>query len=335
MKTNQIKEKELIMQNSDSTVLAEYISTKEKFSEYESEAQLEASFVKQLLQQGYEKINIKDENDLILNLRKQIEKLNDVKFNDREWKIIYNNYICNERESIERKTEIIQKDYIYNFTFDNGKSKNIYLINKENIHKNTLQVIEQYEPTHYVRKNIYDVTILVNGLPLVHIELKRRGVELRQAFNQIKRYANESFNIPQSLFQYVQIFVISNGTLTKYYSNTTRSQVISENNKNNKRNSFTRQIRKSNSFEFTSFWADANNKNILDLVDFTNTFFAKNTILNILTKYCVFTSEKYLMVMRPYQIVATERIIEKIRAAYNMKQQGTRDAGGLHLTLNW
>lgn len=174
MKTNQIKEKELIMQNSDSTVLAEYISTKEKFSEYESEAQLEASFVKQLLQQGYEKINIKDENDLILNLRKQIEKLNDVKFNDREWKIIYNNYICNERESIERKTEIIQKDYIYNFTFDNGKSKNIYLINKENIHKNTLQVIEQYEPTHYVRKNIYDVTILVNGLPLVHIELKRK-----------------------------------------------------------------------------------------------------------------------------------------------------------------
>ncbi|ADN69054.1 type I restriction endonuclease subunit R [Mycoplasmopsis fermentans] len=328
MKTNQIKEKELIMQNSDSTVLAEYISTKEKFSEYESEAQLEASFVKQLLQQGYEKINIRDENDLILNLRKQIEKLNDVKFNDREWKIIYNNYICNERESIERKTEIIQKDYIYNFTFDNGKSKNIYLINKENIHKNTLQVIEQYEPTHYVRKNIYDVTILVNGLPLVHIELKRRGVELRQAFNQIKRYANESFNIPQSLFQYVQVFVISNGTLTKYYSNTTRSQVISENNKNNKRNSFTRQLRKSNSFEFTSFWADANNKNILDLVDFTNTFFAKNTILNILTKYCVFTSEKYLMVMRPYQIVATERIIEKIRAAYNMKQQGTRDAGG-------
>ncbi|WP_406617558.1 type I restriction endonuclease subunit R [Mycoplasmopsis adleri] len=328
MKLNEVKEKDIIMQDSDSTVLAEYISHKPKFSEYESEAKLEASFVKQLMQQGYEKVNIKDEDDLFRNLKKQIEKLNDVKFNDREWNFFYKTFISNEEENVEEKTEKIQKDYIIHSKFEDGTSKNIYLINKENIHKNNLQVIEQYEPKEGRRKNIYDVTILVNGLPLVHIELKRRGVNIREAFNQIKRYENDSFNISRSLFRYVQIFVISNGTETKYYANTTRQNVVCENRRSNNNFKGDYIMRKSNSFEFTSYWADANNKNILDLVDFTDTFFAKNTLLNILTKYCVFTSDKKLLVMRPYQIVATERIINKVKAAYNSNHQGSKKAGG-------
>ncbi|HOQ37068.1 MAG TPA: type I restriction endonuclease subunit R, partial [Acetivibrio sp.] len=203
-------------------------------------------------------------------------------------------------------------------------TKNIYLLDKKNIHNNRLQVINQYEETGGKHETRYDVTILVNGLPLVHVELKRRGVAIREAFNQIKRYQRDSFWASSGLFEYVQIFVISNGTHTKYYSNTTRNAHIEE-----QRNSERRRSKKtSNSFEFTSYWADANNKIIPDLVDFTKTFFAKHTLLNILTKYCIFTSEDLLLVMRPYQIAAAERILSRIVVSTNYKKMGTTAAGG-------
>ena len=207
---------------------------------------------------------------------------------------------------------------------DNGATKNIYLIDKKNIHNNRLQVINQYEESGGNHKTRYDVTILVNGLPLVHVELKRRGVAIREAFNQINRYQRDSFWATSGLFEYAQVFVISNGTHTKYYSNTTRNAHIKEQSGSERRKS----KKTSNSFEFTSFWADANNKVIPDLVDFTKTFFAKHTILNVLTKYCVFTSEELLLVMRPYQIAATERILSRITISTNYKKMGTTDAGG-------
>jgi len=304
------------------TVVSEYKPEGKRAKSYQSEADLENVFIKQLVSQGYEYLEINSEEDLIQNLRKQLEKVNKYKFTDNEWEKFFKEKIANPNEGIVEKTRKIQKDYIQVLERDDGSSKNIYLIHKDNIHDNYLQVINQYEETKGKRKSRYDVTILVNGLPLVHVELKRRGVDIREAFNQIRRYQRESFWASSGLYEYVQIFVISNGTYTKYYSNTTRDTHIRD-------MSGDRTTRKtSNSFEFTSFWADAGNRIIPDLVDFTKTFFAKHTLLNILTKYCVFTVDEALLVMRPYQIAATERILQRIEIAYNYKKYGTIDAGG-------
>jgi len=304
------------------TVVSEYKPEGKRAKSYQSEADLENAFIKQLVSQGYEYLEINSEEDLIQNLRKQLEKVNKYKFTDNEWEKFFKEKIANPNEGIVEKTRKIQKDYIQVLERDDGSSKNIYLIHKDNIHDNYLQVINQYEETKGKRKSRYDITILVNGLPLVHVELKRRGVDIREAFNQIRRYQRESFWASSGLYEYVQIFVISNGTYTKYYSNTTRDTHIRD-------MSGDRTTRKtSNSFEFTSFWADAGNRIIPDLVDFTKTFFAKHTLLNILTKYCVFTVDEALLVMRPYQIAATERILQRIEIAYNYKKYGSIDAGG-------
>lgn len=304
------------------TVVSEYKPEGKRAKSYQSEADLENAFIKQLVSQGYEYLEINSEEDLIQNLRKQLEKINKYKFTDNEWEKFFKEKIANPNEGIVEKTRKIQKDYIQVLERDDGSSKNIYLIHKDNIHDNYLQVINQYEETKGKRKSRYDVTILVNGLPLIHVELKRRGVDIREAFNQIRRYQRESFWASSGLYEYVQIFVISNGTYTKYYSNTTRDTHIRD-------MSGDRTTRKtSNSFEFTSFWADAGNRIIPDLVDFTKTFFAKHTLLNILTKYCVFTVDEALLAMRPYQIAATERILQRIEIAYNYKKYGTIDAGG-------
>lgn len=312
----------IIVSTSEATVVSEYEHQSTRFDAYQSEAALEKAFIKMLTEQGYEYLNISCQTALIENLRKQLEKLNNIKFSDKEWKQFFENQIANPNESIVEKTRKIQEDYIQVLKRDDGSSKNIYLIDKKNIHNNYLQVINQYEEDGGNHETRYDVTVLVNGLPLVHIELKRRGVALKEAFNQINRYQRDSFWAGCGLYEYIQVFVISNGTNTKYYSNTTRDCHIKEttSGRNKKKTS--------NSFEFTSFWADANNKVIPDLVDFTRTFFAKHTLLNILTKYCVFTSEKMLLVMRPYQIVATEKIINKINISTNNKQTGTINAGG-------
>ena len=313
----------MIISTSESTVVAEYEPQGSRSDAYQSEAALEAAFIKLLTEQGYEYLTIHNSDGLIANLRTQLEKLNKYTFSDEEWSRFFSQNIANNNEGIEEKSRKIQEDHVQVLKRDDGTSKNIYLVDKKNIHNNYLQVINQYETEGGNFKNRYDVTILVNGLPLVHIELKRRGVALKEAFNQIDRYQRDSFWADAGLYEYVQIFVISNGTHTKYYSNTTRFSAIKEQSNGKRKGKKT-----SNSFEFTSYWADANNKVIADLVDFTKTFFAKHTLLNILAKYCVFTSEKLLMVMRPYQIVATERILNRIEIATNYKRMGTVDAGG-------
>lgn len=212
----------IISENDNSTVLTEYKPLERQATSYQSEAELEAEFINILKDQSYEYLNINNENDLIINLRKQLERLNKIKFTEKEWNELFNNYIANPNDGIIEKTRKIQEDYKYSLQLENGELKNIYLIYKEKnrIHDNHLQVINQYEVETDKRKNRYDVTILINGLPMVHVELKRRGVELRQAFNQIERYQRDSFWYSSGLFNYVQIFVISNGTSTKYYSNT-------------------------------------------------------------------------------------------------------------------
>lgn len=320
-----VKNYKLIVQNTESTVVAEYPAIYGKRAEsYQSEKDLEEAFIKQLQTQAYTYVNITCEEDLILNLRTQLEELNNYKFSDKEWNYFFKKELANPNQSIVEKTTTVQEDYIKILKCDNGTSKNIYLLKKDNIHSNTMQVINQYATEDGKYKNRYDVTILVNGLPLIHVELKRRGVALQEAFNQINRYQRESFWASSGLFEYVQLFIISNGTHTKYYSNTTRFEHIKEAN----RSTLKKGKKSSNSFEFTSWWADSTNRPIPDLVDFTKTFFAKHTILNILTKYCVFTTDKQLLVMRPYQIVATERILNKIEISTNYKQLGTVNAGG-------
>ena len=313
----------VILASSESTVVAEYEPQGSRSDAYQSEAALEDAFIKLLSEQGYEYLTIHDSDALVSNLREQLEKLNKYSFSDAEWKRFFSQNISNANEGIEDKSRKIQEDNVQVLKRDDGSSKNIMLIDKENIHSNYLQVINQYAENSGNYDNRYDVTILVNGLPLVHVELKRRGVALKEAFNQIDRYQRDSFWAGSGLYEYVQIFVISNGTHTKYYSNSTRFSAIKE-----KENGKRKAQKTSNSFEFTSFWADANNRVIPDLVAFTKTFFAKHTILNILTKYCIFTSERMLMVMRPYQIVATERILNRIEIATNYKKMGTVDAGG-------
>lgn len=313
----------MLISTLESTVVTEYIKEDIPAYTYQSEADLEREFIKNLQNQGYEYLSIHNEKELIVNLKDKLEKLNNIIFSENEWERFFKEKIVNKNESIIEKTRTIQEDYIKSFTRDNGTLVNISLIDKKNIHNNFLQVINQYEEENGNHNTRYDVSILVNGLPLIHTELKRRGVAIRKAFNQINRYQRDSFWAGSGLFEYVQIFVISNGTNTKYYSNTTRARHIKEMSFNR------RKVKKSsNSFEFTSYWADANNKAITDLVDFTKTFFAKHTILNILTKYCIFDTSDTLLVMRPYQISATERILSKIQLANNYKWVGKIDAGG-------
>jgi type I restriction enzyme R subunit len=315
----------IVASTDEATVVAEYAAEYNVRPEkYQSEAELEREFIRQLTSQGYEYISVHNEAALIENLRKQLELLNDFTFTDSEWDRFFTECIANTNEGIVEKTRKIQDDHIQILKREDGTTKNIYLLDKKNIHNNRLQVINQYEEAGGKHETRYDVTILVNGLPLVHVELKRRGVAIREAFNQIKRYQRDSFWAASGLFEYVQIFVISNGTHTKYYSNTTRNAHIKEQSSSERR----RSKKTSNSFEFTSFWADANNKIIPDLVDFTKTFFAKHTLLNILTKYCIFTSEDLLLVMRPYQIAAAERILSRIVVSTNYKKMGTTAAGG-------
>jgi len=313
----------MLISTLESTVVTEYVKEDTPVYTYQSEADLEREFIKNLQNQGYEYLIIHNEKELIANLKGKLEKLNNIVFSENEWERFFKEKIANKNESIIEKTRTIQEDYIKSFTRDNGTLINICLIDKKSIHNNFLQVINQYEEENGNHNTRYDVSILVNGLPLIHIELKRRGVAIREAFNQINRYQRDSFWAGSGLFEYVQIFVISNGTNTKYYSNTTRARHIKEMSYNR------RKVKKSsNSFEFTSYWADANNKAITDLVDFTKTFFAKHTILNILTKYCIFDTSDTLLVMRPYQISATERILSKIQLANNYKWVGKIDAGG-------
>lgn len=314
----------MILSSNESTVVAEYEPQVKRSDSYQSEAALEQAFIKMLVEQGYEYVTIHSEDALIDNLRMQLERLNQYSFTDKEWDSFFKHKIANHNDGIVEKTRKIQEDHVQNLTREDGTTMNISLIDKKNIHNNRLQVMNQYEENGGKHDTRYDVTILVNGLPLVHVELKRRGVALKEAFNQINRYQRDSFWAGSGLYEYVQIFVISNGTNTKYYSNTTRFSHIKENETASRK----RSKKTSNSFEFTSFWADGNNRTIPDLVDFTKTFFTKHTLLNILTKYCVFTTEELLLVMRPYQIAATERILNRIETSTNYKQAGTIEAGG-------
>ena len=316
-----IQKFEPIAITSENTVVSEYEATSRKTKAYESEAELEQAFVDLLQEQAYEYLRIGSEEELVANLKVQIEKLNKITFSVSEWEKFFSESIAGEKDGIVEKTKRFQEDHIRVLKRDNGDSKNIYLIDKQYIHNNSVQVLNQYE-VEGVRKNRYDVTVLVNGLPLVHIELKRRGVDIREAFNQINRYQRDSFWAGTGLYEYIQIFVISNGTYTKYYSNTVRNQHLAE------ASGSTRIKKTSNSYEFTSWWADANNKPIFDLIAFGRTFFAKHSLLNILTKYCVFTTDQMLLVLRPYQIVATERVLQKIVISENQKTLGSIEAGG-------
>jgi len=314
----------IVASSNESTVVAEYTAEYRTATHYQSEADLEREFIRLLGTQGYDYLSITSEATLIANLRIQLELLNDFRFTEGEWKRFFGECIANTNDGIVEKTRKIQDDHVQILKRDDGSTKNVYLIDKKNIHNNRLQVLNQYEESDGNHDTRYDVTVLVNGLPLVHIELKRRGVAIREAFNQIKRYQRDSFWAASGLYEYIQIFVISNGTHTKYYSNTTRNAHLKEAGENARKNS----KKTSNSFEFTSYWADANNKVIADLVDFTKTFFAKHTILALLTRYCVFTAEELLLVMRSYQIAATERIINRIVLSSTYKKTGSTDAGG-------
>jgi type I restriction enzyme R subunit len=312
--------------SAESTVVAEYLPDVAEETAYQSEAALEREFIRLLQSQAYEYLPLTSEGQLIANLRTQLETLNGIAFSDGEWERFFTEKIAGANEGTIEKIVRIQEDHVQILRRDDGSTKNVSLIDKTNIHNNRLQVINQYEIAQdeggASRSNRYDVTVLVNGLPMVHVELKRRGVDIREAFNQIDRYQRDSFWAGSGLFDYVQLFVISNGTLTKYYSNTTRRQHVSE-------MTGSKRVRKtSNSFEFTSWWADATNRPIQELTAFAKTFFAKHALLNILTKYCVLTADRMLLVMRPYQIVATERILQRIEISTNYKQLGKVSAGG-------
>ncbi len=319
---------EPIALSSESTVVAEFLPEFLGVREavYQSEAELEKAFIKQLQVQAYEYLPITSEADLIANLRRQLEKLNKITFSDAEWERFFSTCIAGSNDGIIEKTARIQEDHIQVLKRDDGSIKNIYLIDKQHIHNNSLQVINQYEVPQgeqgAARANRYDVTVLVNGLPMVHVELKRRGVDIREAFNQINRYQRDSFWAGCGLFEYVQLFIISNGTLTKYYSNTVRDGHLAE--QRSKRS----KSKTSNSFSFTSWWADAKNLPITELAGFAKTFFAKHSLLNVLTRYCVFDVDRKLLVMRPYQIVAAERILQRIATATNHRQLGSVAAGG-------
>lgn len=275
---------------------------------YQSEASLEREFVQDLVNQGYEyRPDISTPEELLANARMQIQNLNDVVFSDKEWLRFVEEYLDKPGDTLIDKTRKIHDNHIYDFVFDDGHIKNIYIADKQNIARNKIQVINQFEQTG-VQANRYDVTILVNGLPLVHVELKKRGVAIRGAFNQVHRYSKESFNSDNSLFKYIQVFVISNGTDSRYFANTVE--------------------RNKNSFDFTMNWANAKNTVIKDIKDFTETFFQKSTLLNVIFIYSVFDTNNTLLVMRPYQIAATERMLWKIRSAYQAKKWSTTEGGG-------
>ncbi len=316
----------IISENTESTVVACYERPPVVAEEwYQSEADLERDFIRRLQQQGYEYLPVKTEEELKANLRKQMETLNSYTFSNEEWERFFKQEIAASNVGVVEKTQTMQGKgmHIKSFVLDDGTPRNFMLINKKDVHANSTQVINQYVPEGGARENRYDVTILVNGLPMVHVELKRRGVSIKEAFNQINRYSRESFWAGLGLFEYVQLFVISNGTETKYYSNTTRAGHIKEQSRWTKGKANT-----SNSFEFTSYWADQQNKVINDLTDFTATFFTRHTLLNVLTRFCVFTEQKQLLAMRPYQIAATEKLLNKIDLAHNKRYYGSIEAGG-------
>lgn len=302
----------LLAQSTASTIAVEFTPSKKVDSSYQSEAQLERELIATLQAQGYGYAPISDEKSLESNLRTKLEELNSTALSDTEWRRFFAQVLSRANASIVEKSVLIQEDYIQPLERDNGSIINFKLIDKADIHKNSLQVINQYEATTPTRSHRYDVSILVNGLPLVHIELKRRGVSLKEAFNQINRYGRESFFSGSGLFEFVQIFVISNGTQSKYYSNTTRDFHI-------KTKQGIKTTKTSNSFEFTSYFSDEKNTIIDDLIDFAKTFFARHTLLNILCHYCVLDVDRKLLVLRPYQIAACEKILQQIAISYHNK----------------
>ena len=289
-------------------VLDQYTKEWKAADSYQSEGDLERELVLDLINQGYEFLpDLTTPEALLVNVRVQLQALNKVQFADGEWLRFVETFLDRPSDSIADKTRKIHDDFIHDFVFDDGRIQNIYLLDKRNIAHNKVQVIKQFEQTG-THANRYDVTILVNGLPLVQVELKKRGVAIREAFNQIHRYSKESFNSEHSLFKYLQLFVISNGTDCRYFANTTQ--------------------RNKNSFDFTMNWAKADNTLIKDLKDFTATFFQKNTLLNVLLHYSVFDVSNTLLVMRPYQIAATERILWKIKSTYEAKNWSKTESGG-------
>jgi len=310
------------------TVLSTYEPSVQLDQSYQSESDLEMSLIQTLQEQEYEYApHIKNEAALITNLRQQLSALNNYSFSDSEWDRLWGQHLANPHETHQQKTEKLQTDgHIVDLTLDNGDTKNIKLLDKTNIHNNKLQVINQYvwETPDGLRGNRYDVTVLVNGFPMVHIELKRRGIMLQEAFRQINRYWHESFSAGSGLFEYVQMFVISNGTETKYYSNSTRQSHIqrAQSSKSSKNHM--------GSYAFTSHWTDGKNKKINDMHDFSKTFFSRHTLLSILTRYCIYDTNGQLKIMRPYQIYATEQILLRIATTLNSRPQdaGTKHAGG-------
>lgn len=288
-------------------VLDKYVREWEARDSYQSEGDLERELIQDLQAQGFELAKLNTPESLLANIRQQLQILNNVSFEDGEWVRFVGTYLDRPSDTATDKTRKIHDDYIHDFVFDDGHIQNIYLLDKKNIARNKVQVIKQFAQTG-THANRYDVTILVNGLPLVQIELKKRGVAIREAFNQLHRYSKESFNSEQSLFKYLQLFVISNGTDTRYFANTTR--------------------RDKNSFDFTMNWAKADNGLIKDLKDFTATIFQKDTLLKVLLRYSVFDVSDTLLVMRPYQIAATERILWKIKSSHEAKNWSKPESGG-------
>jgi type I restriction enzyme, R subunit len=297
-----------IAESNNFIVLDKYSKIDQQGVGYQTEAYLERELIRDLVNQGYEHLpSLNTPEKMIANVRVQLQDLNNVKFSEAEWIRFCEQFLDKPSDNNIDKTRKIHTDYIYDFVFDDGRIQNIYLVDKKNVAKNKMQVISQFEQKG-IQANRYDVTILVNGLPLVQVELKKRGIAIREAFNQVHRYSKESFNSENSLFKYLQIFVISNGTDSRYFANTTK--------------------RDKNSFDFTMNWAKSDNTLIKDLKDFTATFFQKNTLLNVLLKYSVFDVSDTLLVMRPYQIAATERILWKIKSSYQAKSWKTTESGG-------
>ncbi|MEF3849415.1 type I restriction endonuclease subunit R [Campylobacter jejuni] len=305
---------DLMTQNDNTTIITEYKFIPKEPKAYQSEEDLERFLIKELTLQGYERLNLSDINDLESNFKLQLQRLNNISFSPTEWESFYRQNITNLKLTFEDKTKMLQSDgFTLTLEKEDGSKKNIILIDRVNPINNHLQVISQLKNENGEFKNRYDVSILVNGLPLVHIELKRRGVNLKEAFNQIRRYQKESFLEGNALYEFVQVFIISNGTLTKYYSNTNQHKAKKSQNDN---------------YAFCMSFSDAKNNIIEDLEDFAKTFLAKRNLLNILTKYCVFNADNELLIMRPYQIAASERIIDKIKIAHNHKHYGSVEAGG-------
>ncbi len=290
-------------------ILDKYVKDWQHADSYQSESDLELELIQDLVNQGYDfQTVLNNPNAMLANVRLQLQVLNNVHFSDDEWSRFVETYLDKPSDSIVDKTRKIHDDYIYDFVFDDGRIQNIYLLDKKNIANNKVQVIKQFEQKGGSHANRYDVTILVNGLPLVQIELKKRGIAIREAFNQVHRYSKESFNSENSLYKYLQLFVISNGTDTRYFANTT--------------------ARNKNTFDFTMNWAKSDNNLIKDLKDFTATFFQKNTLLNVLLNYSVFDVSDTLLVMRPYQIAATERILWKVKSSFEAKNWSKTESGG-------